>query len=360
MKKRILLLAVCVCLMCGLTTAAGSVQENSLVSLSYLQGPYLQELQALINEQTAALGDTGRTEIERLDGLGQAWLDRLSGQPDDPWLESGRPLEQGGEREDSIILSAGSGLYWTSGTAKVTSGVLLDVTAGAELSIGGQLTALHRYVAAEEVAVMVTSRTAHWSAEGRWQTTSDGISVTELTFVDVKEGAWYYDAVAYAVDRGLFQGVSDTEFAPGSSMNRGMLATVLYRLAGRPEVTYAPVFTDVADGTWYAAGVVWSAENGVVKGFPNGTFAPMSELTRQQIAVMLFNYAGWAGCDTSGQGDLSAFPDGESTASWAKDAVSWAVSVGILQGSGGKLLPSESATRAQVATMLQRFEAWMA
>lgn len=363
MKKRFLALIVCVCALCGsIVSAFGSAsQDNALVSRSYLEGVYLQELQTLIAQRAASAAESNYSAaLETLDALGQSYLDQLlpKGGEETEWLTAAEFTEQGGERDDVIILAEGAGLIWTSGSASF-SGVLVDLTDGKEVT-GGNLLESHRYVAVENTVVTVTSRTAHWSVEGEWKTTSDGIQLIELEFVDVPEDAWYYDAVGYVVEKKLFVGVSDTEFAPNATMTRGMLTTVLYRFYGSPEVVYSPIFSDVPDGKWYSTGTVWAGMNGVVNGMGDGTFAPLGDLSRQQIAVMLYNYANWLGYDTSARADLSTAPDGSKVASWAQGAMSWAAASGIIMGdSNGNLTPADPATRAQVAIMLQRFETWM-
>lgn len=364
MKKRFFILIVCICALLGaVISASGSAsQENSLVSKSYLEGVFLEELTEMIAERISGRETSAFAEaMEAMNTQGQSYLDRLgtAGETTDSgWTAAGGYTEQSGERDDYIILNMGSSLIWTSGSAEV-SGVLIDLTAGKEVS-GGELAENHRYVAATEAVLVVNSRTARWSVEGEWQTNADGISVSEVEFVDVPEGQWYYDAVYYVVEKGLFKGVSETEFAPTSTMTRGMLTTVLHRLYGSPAVSYSPIFSDVPEGKWYTDGTVWAGMNGVVNGMGDGTFKPLGDLNRQQIAVMLYNYANWLGYDTSARSDLATAPDGSKVAGWAKDAVSWAVASGIIQGgSGGVLAPTDAANRAQVATMLMRFENWM-
>lgn len=364
MKKRFFVLIVCVCALLGaVISASGSAsQENSLISQSYLEGIFLEELTGMITDHiTNREAGAFATAMDALNTQGQAYLDRLGAageNTDSEWSAAGGYEAQSGEREDFIILNAGASLIWTSGSAEL-SGVLIDLTAGKEVS-GGEVVENHRYVAATEAVLIVSSRTARWAVEGEWQTDADGISVSEVEFVDVPEGQWYYDAVYYVVEKGLFKGVSETEFAPTSTMTRGMLTTVLHRLYGSPKVAYTPVFSDVPEGKWYTDGTVWAGLNGVVNGMGDGTFKPLGDLNRQQIAVMLYNYANWLGYDTSARSDLSAAPDGSKVAKWAQDAVSWAVASGIIQGgSGGVLAPTDAANRAQVATMLMRFENWM-
>ncbi len=177
---------------------------------------------------------------------------------------------------------------------------------------------------------------------------------TESTFSDVASDAWYAQAVSFVVGEGLFTGTSDTTFAPMDDMNRAMLATVLYRLAGSPAVTEDAGFADVAAGEWYTDAVAWASANGIVTGY-DGLFAPNDNVSRQQIATMLYRYASAEGQDVSASADLSTFTDGASTADWAQAAMEWAVAEGLIQGNAGLLSPEASATRAEVATILMRF-----
>ncbi len=175
-----------------------------------------------------------------------------------------------------------------------------------------------------------------------------------VTFTDVPKDEWYVGAVEYAVQNGLMNGVGDGKFAPEGSMTRAMLVTVLWRYEGAPETGKNP-FTDVPNGQWYTDAVAWAAANGIVGGVGNNKFDPEGKITREQMATILYRYAEKKGIDTGKRGDLSAFPDGGKVASWAKNAVQWAVAEKIINGSDGKLLPQGDATRAQVATILMRF-----
>ncbi|MGM9562639.1 MAG: leucine-rich repeat protein [Faecousia sp.] len=175
-----------------------------------------------------------------------------------------------------------------------------------------------------------------------------------VVFTDVAEKAWYHDAVEYAVTNGLMKGVGNGKFDPEGSMTRAMLVTVLWRYEGEP-AEGENTFIDVPDGTWYTEAVAWAAANGVVGGVGNGKFEPEGNITREQMATILFRYAQKKGIDTSKRGELSGFPDSGKVSSWAKDAMQWAVAEDIINGSDGKLLPQGNATRAQVATILMRF-----
>ena len=183
----------------------------------------------------------------------------------------------------------------------------------------------------------------------RWEATG-------LPYQDISRDAWYFEAVSEATDRGLFQGTSETTFEPESTMNRAMLATVIYRMAGSPAGAAKAPFTDVAAADWFADAVAWAYENGVVKGMSATSFAPLQEITREQLAVMLLRYAGLCGYDTSARASLKDFADAAKVSDYAADAMQWAVANGILNGTDGKRLdPAGSATRAQCAAMLVRF-----
>ena len=149
-------------------------------------------------------------------------------------------------------------------------------------------------------------------------------------------------------------GVGNDRFAPGSNVTRAMLVTVLWRMEDAPS-GYENTFSDVPDGKWYTDAVAWAAANEIVNGVGDGRFAPNSNITREQMAIILLRYSEKKGFDTSKRGDVSAFPDANQISSYAKDALSWAVGEGIINGSGGKLLPRGNATRAQIAAILMRF-----
>ena len=174
-------------------------------------------------------------------------------------------------------------------------------------------------------------------------------------FPDVDENDWFYDEVVYVYENGLMNGVENNQFAPSTATNRAMLATILYRLAGEPAVSGDLPFTDVESGTWYTDAVLWAAQNGIVNGLGENTFAPMNTLTREQLVTMLYRYAEAEGYDVSAAADLSGYPDADKVQTYAQEAMSWAVAEGIVEGMDGNLNPAGSATRAQIATILMRF-----
>ena len=177
---------------------------------------------------------------------------------------------------------------------------------------------------------------------------------SSLPFTDVDTGDWFYEAVQYAYENGMMNGVGNNLFAPSSNLTRGMIAQVLYNLEGTPAAGNG-VFTDVVTDQWYADAVNWAAANDIVGGYGNGKFGPEDDITREQMAQILYNYATFKGYDISVQGDLSAFNDGAKTSDWALSAMKWAVGTGLLQGYNGNLNPTGTATRAEVAQILMNF-----
>ena len=174
-------------------------------------------------------------------------------------------------------------------------------------------------------------------------------------FIDVAEGDWFYDAVVYAYQNELMDGVGGNRFAPNSETTRAQLVTILYRLEGQPAVSGDLPFTDVETGTWYTNAVLWAAQNNIVNGVNDTEFAPGDEITRQQLVTILYRYAEAKGYDVSASADLSGYPDAGQVQDYAQPAMAWAVAEGIVEGMDGNLNPAGNASRAQIATILMRF-----
>lgn len=177
-------------------------------------------------------------------------------------------------------------------------------------------------------------------------------------FSDLDAKAWYHEGVDYALTNGLMNGVGGGKFEPDGQLTRAQLVTVLYRAAGEPDTgKQVNPFTDVADDTWYTKAVIWAANNGIVNGVAKNTFAPDDSITREQIAAMLYRYAG---AEAAKEDKLSAFPDAAKVSDWAKEALNWAVASGLINGVAdangtASLEPQSTATRAQIATILMRW-----
>ncbi len=174
-----------------------------------------------------------------------------------------------------------------------------------------------------------------------------------LPFRDVNAKYWYYDTVRQAYEIGLMTGTSETAFEPDNPMSRGMVATVLYRIAGAPNVTYQSVFRDVPGTAYYAQAVTWAYQNKIISGYGNGTFGPDDNVTREEMAVMLCNYARFLGLPVNSSQGLEKFSDYKNTTAYAVPSMKWVVERGILSGTeDGRLNPTSDASRAECAKML--------
>ena len=175
-------------------------------------------------------------------------------------------------------------------------------------------------------------------------------------FKDVGRGDWFYSAVDFAVERRLMNGTSDSIFDPNGKMTRGQIVTILWRLEGASDMPYTGKFSDVPDGKYYTDAVLWASQNGVVTGTSGTTFAPESPITREQLAAIFYRFAEMKNVgDDVTPADIKSFGDHGDVHGYAEEAISWAVGAGLIKGSDGRLDPRGNATRAQVATIMQRF-----
>lgn len=242
---------------------------------------------------------------------------------------------QAGETADLIAVAepeeaAQCGFVWSSSDPSV-----------AEISSGGKVTAL------SEGTVELTAQA--WN--GVVNTITLRVEGDLLPYSDLIPGAWYYGELRAAVDSGLMQGVGEGMFAPDQPMTRAMVVQTLYNLAGRPRTDLSPVFTDVSEDAWYCAAVMWAKSNGVVNGDTETTFAPNRPMTRQELAAVLWRYAG----EPSAEGSLTDFSDWKQADSFALDPLIWMTQNKLMQGADGMLGPRNTASRVETAVILQRF-----
>ena len=180
-------------------------------------------------------------------------------------------------------------------------------------------------------------------------------SKPKLPFTDVSTSDWFYSDVMFVYENGLFSGTDSRSFSPNASMTRAMLVTVLYRLEGEPAGTGSSSFSDVSSGSYYEKAVAWAAANGIVTGTGSTSFSPDAKVTREQLAAILYRYAQYKKLDTDAGAKLDSFSDAGNVSGYASEALSWAVSEGLINGASGRLTPKGDATRAQVAAILHRF-----
>lgn len=303
-------------------------------------------------------GMEGGTPPEGADGEapalpdGETMPDRGE-RPDMPEGENGeRPASPGGmQMESALGISAGSVV-----TIQDADGSTLYETTAAD-RMSGVIFSSDAVAEGETYTLLVDGETVE-TAEAVLGVSNDtgmgGQPSGGTGFRDVQADAWYADAVQYVVSEGLMNGTDADAFSPDASMSRAMLVTVLYRLSGEPAVSQDSGFADVAADAYYADAVSWETEQGIVTGTSQTAFSPDESVTREQMAALLYRYAG----EPSAAGDLSAYADADSVSAYASDAMAWCVENGVLNGTdGSRLEPAASATRAEVAAVLQRFAA---
>lgn len=185
----------------------------------------------------------------------------------------------------------------------------------------------------------------------------DSIKEWTSPFTDVNENDWYYEGVRYVTERKLMNGVSEKDFAPNEGFTRAMLVTVLYRAENEPDVEEGIPFSDIDAEAYYKDAVIWAKKSEIVTGVSEIEFAPDKNITREDIAVILLRYASFKSfAEEKGETVIEKFADYEMISDYARDAVSWAVNIGLMQGKTENTLnPKDSATRAEITLMLQRF-----
>ena len=289
-------------------------------------------------------------------------------------------VDQGGSSGGSSSGGSSSGGSSSGGSTTTTRTITIQssfggkVTASASQAAQGKVITLTALPNSGYVLKSLTVTTASGTSvpvanqsSGKYTFTMPAAAVTvkavfaaqetdpDFPFADVAKGSWYYEGVRYAYENGLMSGTGEGTFSPDLPTGRGMLVTILYRLAGSPAAGSAS-FADVAKGQWYADGVAWASANGVVSGYPDGSFRPNDTITREQMAAILYQYARIQGKLDDSRADLSIFSDLDSLSAYAKEPMSWAVAQGLFSGvSADTLAPGGSTTRAQAAVILTAF-----
>lgn len=338
----------------GAALASPGTAEDPFITLNYLTETYYPELeQAMLERAQAGTLEIEQKALAQLAELSGSYIAQAGGK-----TYSADFLRLTLARNEKLILPSGSSIQFEDGQVSLSfsSGCLIDVTAGSSVTTSATLTPGHHYITAENTTCTVTalSDSVYLSVCGYYELARTGITYTP--FVDIVAPVWYADPVLYAYEQGLVNGMTATTFAPLTEMNRAMLATLLSRMAGVQGTAADAGFSDIPLGDWYANGVNWAYSAGIVGGYPNGTFRPFDSLTREQLAVFLYRYATqYLGKNAPCTGDLTQYPDASEVSNYARDALSWAVGAGLVNGKDGKLAPLDKTNRAEVATILQRF-----
>lgn len=349
-RKAAAVIAAVILIGLGVAVAIGGSGEDPLVAKSYLENTYPSALSQTL-EKRAAEGtkDTYDKAVAKLDKSGEADVKAAEGLHGSIDGYTHQALNTG----DVLTLERGASFVLYDGGGSLSAGTLTDVTAGKNIDVGGGVEAGHRYIATGRDGASVRAAAAgSFGAQGT-------VSVTagSLPFADVKDGDWYYDAVSFVYRKGYFSGVSEEAFSPNTSMTRAMLATVLYRVSGVKDPGKGMEFDDVPAGLWYSDGIAWASANGVVNGMGDGNYHPDRAVTREELVTMLYRYQTNRKGSVSAKGELTGYPDGSEVAAWAREGMEWAVGAELVKGRNtGHLDPKGTATRAEVATILQRFD----
>ena len=358
-----LLCATGVLLTLGCGAYALSTGE-SLVTLSYLKNTFIPSaVTAGEGAANAKLQESYNSAKTTLDSVQADYFAQATGDESGA-LYSAALMSRGWNDGAVLELPTGSGLLMLEGGAILThGGAVIDVTQGSPVSSGTRLVANHRYLVAEGTTarVSIISGAANVGVQGSYRLAEQGEPTTP--FYDVCQTDWYYGPVNYVYQENLFSGMDEHHFQPAAAMNRAMLMTVLYRLAGSPTgqlQSATASFADVPDSAWYAPYVKWGASQKITAGTGANAFSPEQQVTRQQVAVLLYSFsANYLGIEGLAQGaDLSGYQDLSQVSDWAKEAMAWAVAEGIISSSSANTLtlsPQKSANRAEVATMLRAF-----
>lgn len=356
MKRKIAAVVAAVVLVgLGVAVAIGGSGEDPLVAKSYLEGTYpsavVETLQKRASEGTKNVYEQA---VAKLDKIGEADVKAAEGVQGSVDGYDAKTVKPG----DTLTLDRGASMVVYEGRGTVSTGTLMDVTEGNSNSQGSSVTAGHRYIAATASgAVVRIDGAGRIGTQGTVSMTAGGQG-DNLPFADVKSGDWYYGAVTFVYGKGYFAGTAADIFSPNASMTRAMLATVLHRVSGLETPGNGMTFSDVPEGKWYSDGIAWASQRKIVNGMGDGSYDPDRAVTREELVTMLYRYQSYRKGDVSGKGVLTTYPDGNVISSWAKEAMEWATGAELVKGRDtGYLDPKGTATRAEVATILQRFAA---
>ena len=349
--KRIIAAGITVILLLCMLTASASTAgtaSDPLISLSYLDGAFSSSLKTDISQifyNAAAKAESKFDEIYK----------KYAGYSFAPGFTQ-ISLQAG----ETIMLSMGSSFILLSGTVTLSTvyGTIINISTGYEVAADASLTQYQRYFCAENTTATITANIASLAqVDGYYLTDAIVISRYHPVFNDIKNSDWYYQAVDYVYKNNLFGGTSPNTFSPSAPMTRGMFVAVLYRLEGEPATGTGGQFADVRDASlYYYDAVTWANSNNIVMGYSNNAFGPNDPVTREQMAAIIYRYAEYKQRDMSAQDSTyNTFPDRGDISAYAVSAMRWSVSRGILNGSDGKLLPRNTATRAQVAQIVSNY-----
>lgn len=356
--KKAVVLLICAALMIGGVLAAGLGGEDSIISLSFLEQDFIPKAVTQGVERVKGyLDETFLTVSDVLDTLTDGYLHRVGAG------ETGGYSEAYGRRaysaHDVLTLNTGSGLIPEAGRILLThNGTVVNATTGQTVASGAVLDLNCRYLVAEDTQAVFTveSDAARVAVEGEFALQKSGEPASPFTDITIHDT--YRDAVRTVYERGLFAGTGDGSiFAPGVKLDRSMMMTVLFHLAGDPdEERFAATMTfpDVKAGEWYETYVRWAGQQGISAGYGDGNFRPTQTMTNREVVQFLYNFAiSYLKLELPERADLSACEGIEILRQdgWGEEAMSWAMGAGIIT----QLRPNEYPARADVAVIMAAF-----
>jgi len=356
--KKTVALLLCAVMLIGGVVATGLGEEDSLITLSYLEQNVIPAAVTQGYERAVAwLDDTFQSVSGVLDSLADSYLYRVGAG------EHGGYSDAYGRRtyrlRDMLTLDTGSGVIVEAGRVLLThTGTVVNVTTGESVPSGGVLAVNCRYLVAEETQAVlaVESDAARLAVEGIFTVEPSGERATPFTDITIHD--WYHDAVNEVYARGLFAGTGDGSiFAPNVKLDRSMMMTILFHLAGDPDeerFAATATFPDVKPGEWYETYVKWAAQQGISAGYGDGNFRPTQTMTYREVVQFLYNFAiSYLNLELPERADLSAYEgvDVLHADGWGEEAMSWAVGAEIID----RLRPNEHPARSDVAAIMAAF-----
>lgn len=344
--KRIITAGLTLAMLAAMTQSAASeagTASDPLITRSYAEGEYAAGVVASL---TGAIDET-------LGGVYAAAAAKVSPAEDGRAWSNDREMFIAIEGSGFTVLEGGClTLLEGSMTVNVTSGKVIDTSRGSAVVSGSKLQTGRRYICAEDTEARY-SGSGKLILDGAYMP-AEGLFPAGGIYSDVKSADWFMPSAAYAKAKGLFPDSGGELFAPNEPVTRAEMVYALWRDAGSPAPGGAAEYTDLTE-SWYMDAVAWATEREIANGRENGRFDPDGGLDRQQLATFLFRYVKATGGRTSARAGLSGYTDQGEISDWARDAFSWAVAAGVINGTGKDTLsPLTPAVRSQVATVLMR------